>query len=161
MPESTIFTVSPSQGLRIWLLDSKSLFFGLDTPGSTTRCRLYFNLPVLVLIVVSWTGVWCSEAWGLKNCLSRTFQKRPRTERNVYNTEGQRTSGQRDKLSGLEDEARLMAKSSIYRTIHCKKRLSIFQSPAGMSLAKLSLAGNNLINNLINNLSIPGPGRVS
>ncbi len=36
-------------------------------------------------------------------------------------------------------------------TIHCKKRLSIFPSPAGMSLAKLSLAGNNLI--------IPGWGR--
>jgi hypothetical protein len=29
--------------------------------------------------------------------------------------------------------------------IHCKKRLFIFPSPAGMSLNKLSLAGNNLI----------------
>ncbi len=29
---------------------------------------------------------------------------------------------------------------------HCKKRLEIFLSPAGMSLTKLSLAGNNLIN---------------
>jgi hypothetical protein len=28
---------------------------------------------------------------------------------------------------------------------HCKKRLRIFLSPAGMSLTKLSLAGNNLI----------------
>ncbi len=34
--------------------------------------------------------------------------------------------------------------------LHCKKRLSIFPSPAGMSLTKLSVAGNNLI--------IPGHG---
>ncbi len=33
---------------------------------------------------------------------------------------------------------------------HCKKRLAIFPSPAGMSLTKLSPAGNNLI--------IPGRG---
>jgi hypothetical protein len=31
------------------------------------------------------------------------------------------------------------------RNIHCKKRLSCFPSPAGMSLTKLSLAGNNFI----------------
>jgi hypothetical protein len=30
-------------------------------------------------------------------------------------------------------------------SLHCKKRLTIFHSPAGMSLTKLSLAGNNLI----------------
>ncbi len=30
--------------------------------------------------------------------------------------------------------------------VHCKKRLAIFPPPAGMSLTKLSLAGNNLIN---------------
>ena len=29
--------------------------------------------------------------------------------------------------------------------LHCKKILAIFASPAGMSLTKLSLAGNNLI----------------
>ena len=29
--------------------------------------------------------------------------------------------------------------------LHCKKRLAIFPSSAGMSLSKLSLAGNNLI----------------
>ncbi len=29
--------------------------------------------------------------------------------------------------------------------VHCKKRLSIFLSSAGMSMTKLSLAGNNLI----------------
>jgi hypothetical protein len=29
--------------------------------------------------------------------------------------------------------------------LHCKKRLAIFPSPAGMSLTKLSLAGNILI----------------
>ncbi len=31
------------------------------------------------------------------------------------------------------------------RITHCKKRLSIFPSPGGMSLTKLSLAGNNKI----------------
>jgi hypothetical protein len=30
-------------------------------------------------------------------------------------------------------------------TVHDKKRLATFQSPAGMSLTKLSMAGNNLI----------------
>jgi hypothetical protein len=35
-------------------------------------------------------------------------------------------------------------------TVHCKKRFAIFPSPAGMSLTKLSLAGDNLI--------IPGQG---
>jgi hypothetical protein len=29
--------------------------------------------------------------------------------------------------------------------VHCKKRLAVFPSPDGMSLAKLSLAGNNSI----------------
>ncbi len=29
--------------------------------------------------------------------------------------------------------------------IHCKKRLAVFPSPAGMLLTKLSLAGNNLV----------------
>ncbi len=28
--------------------------------------------------------------------------------------------------------------------LHCKKRLAVFPSPAGVSLTKLSLAGNNL-----------------
>ncbi len=32
-----------------------------------------------------------------------------------------------------------------FANIHCKKRLMIFPSPAGMSLTKLSLDGNNLI----------------
>jgi hypothetical protein len=30
------------------------------------------------------------------------------------------------------------------QTIHCKKRLAVFPSREGMSLTKLSLAGNNL-----------------
>jgi hypothetical protein len=38
------------------------------------------------------------------------------------------------------------------RSIHCKKRLSVFPSPAGISLTNLSLARNNLI--------IPGQGEV-
>jgi hypothetical protein len=29
--------------------------------------------------------------------------------------------------------------------LHCEKKFTIFPSPAGMSLTKLSLAGNNLI----------------
>jgi hypothetical protein len=32
-----------------------------------------------------------------------------------------------------------------FMSIHCKKSFTIFPSPAGMSLTKLSLAGNNLI----------------
>jgi hypothetical protein len=32
-----------------------------------------------------------------------------------------------------------------HRTLHCKKRLAILPSPAGMSFTKLSLAWNNLI----------------
>jgi hypothetical protein len=36
------------------------------------------------------------------------------------------------------------------RSIHCKKRLSVFPSPARMSITNLSLAGNNL--------TIPGQG---
>jgi hypothetical protein len=32
-----------------------------------------------------------------------------------------------------------------YALLHCKKRLTIFLSPAGMSLTKLSLDGNNKI----------------
>jgi hypothetical protein len=36
----------------------------------------------------------------------------------------------------------------IYQTV--KKRFAIFQSPAGMSLAKLSLAGNNFSRDVTN-----------
>jgi hypothetical protein len=36
------------------------------------------------------------------------------------------------------------------KLLHCEKKLTIFPSPAGMSLTKLSLAGNSLI--------IPGQG---
>jgi hypothetical protein len=39
---------------------------------------------------------------------------------------------------------------NILKTLHCKKRLAVFPSLAGMSLTKLSLAGTNLI--------IPGQG---
>jgi hypothetical protein len=31
------------------------------------------------------------------------------------------------------------------RVLHCKKKLSVFPSPAGMSLTKLTVAGINLI----------------
>jgi hypothetical protein len=33
----------------------------------------------------------------------------------------------------------------IYGTVHCKKELAVFPSPAGMSLIKLFLGGNNLV----------------
>jgi hypothetical protein len=39
---------------------------------------------------------------------------------------------------------------SLLYTVHCKKRLEVFPFPDRMSLAKLSLAGKNLI--------IPGQG---
>jgi hypothetical protein len=32
-----------------------------------------------------------------------------------------------------------------YTVVHCKKKLAVFPSAAGMSLSKLSLAGNNFI----------------
>ncbi len=35
-------------------------------------------------------------------------------------------------------------KEKYWRKLHCKKSLAIFPSPAGMSLANLSMAGNNL-----------------
>jgi hypothetical protein len=38
-----------------------------------------------------------------------------------------------------------MCKTMSATNIHCKNRLGIFPSPAGMSLTKLSLGGNNLI----------------
>ncbi len=36
-------------------------------------------------------------------------------------------------------------KHGALHTVHCKKRFAVFPSPAGMSLTKPSLAGNNLI----------------
>jgi hypothetical protein len=36
-------------------------------------------------------------------------------------------------------------KSQLYALLHCKKRLAVFPSPAGMPLTKLSLAENNQI----------------
>jgi hypothetical protein len=38
--------------------------------------------------------------------------------------------------------------STFYEYAHCKKRLATFPSPAGMSLTKLFLGGNNLISNI-------------
>jgi hypothetical protein len=38
----------------------------------------------------------------------------------------------------------MIGAQSMETIIHCIKRLSIFPSPAGISLTKLSLAGNNL-----------------
>jgi hypothetical protein len=35
--------------------------------------------------------------------------------------------------------------SIIVQTVHCKKELAVFPSPAGMSLIKLFLGGNNLV----------------
>jgi hypothetical protein len=45
----------------------------------------------------------------------------------------------------------------MYISLHCKKWLSIFPPPAGMSLNKLSLAGNNLINSTRESLLIDIP----
>ncbi len=47
----------------------------------------------------------------------------------------------------LDVEVKLFQKNQQYvvvglRQVHCKKRLAIFLSPAGMSLTKLSLVGN-------------------
>jgi hypothetical protein len=49
----------------------------------------------------------------------------------------------------LEEEKTHRTRNKIIATkyihIHCKKKFAIFPSPAGMSLTKLSLDGNNLI----------------
>jgi hypothetical protein len=36
-----------------------------------------------------------------------------------------------------------LMRQPFYDDLHCKKRLAAFPSPSGMSLATLSLAGNN------------------
>jgi hypothetical protein len=50
--------------------------------------------------------------------------------------------------ANIYDPRRMMSKNRTGKgrschTAHCKKMLAIFASPAGMSLTKLSLAGNN------------------
>jgi hypothetical protein len=45
----------------------------------------------------------------------------------------------------LRDKLNNRSSADISETIHCKKGLAVFPSPAGMSLTKLSLAGNNSI----------------
>ncbi len=52
--------------------------------------------------------------------------------------------------SGIRDSRNILYISidNICVTLHCKKRLAVFPSPAGMSLTKLSLARNNLLINL-------------
>jgi hypothetical protein len=42
------------------------------------------------------------------------------------------------------DKVRPDGTANFSENIHCKKSLSNFPSPAGVSLIKLSLAGNNL-----------------
>ncbi len=49
----------------------------------------------------------------------------------------------KDSMTGDEATIRDWMKCS-YSTIQFEKRLAVFPSPAGMSLTKLSLAGNNL-----------------
>jgi hypothetical protein len=43
------------------------------------------------------------------------------------------------------DTVPLKPPNGLQNTVHCKKSLAIFPSPAGLSLTKLSLTGNNLI----------------
>jgi hypothetical protein len=45
-------------------------------------------------------------------------------------------------------------------SLHCKKRLSYFPSPAGMSLTKLSLGGNNLIRECLVSDIPDGDGKI-
>jgi hypothetical protein len=48
-------------------------------------------------------------------------------------------------LKNLQRDDEPLSTINIYRTVHCKKRLTVFPSPAGMLHTKLSLARNNLI----------------
>ncbi len=47
--------------------------------------------------------------------------------------------------SGLPARIQTQGDHQIYTVVHCKKKLAVFPSAAGMSLTKLSLAGNNFI----------------
>ncbi len=49
----------------------------------------------------------------------------------------------RDQEDEEDSIKQLKQKVRISNSVYCKKRLMIFLSPAGMSLIKLSLAGNN------------------
>jgi hypothetical protein len=50
-----------------------------------------------------------------------------------------------DNLSAITESINLIYFFSAPASLHCKKSVSNFPSPAGMSLIKLSLGGNNLI----------------
>ncbi len=52
--------------------------------------------------------------------------------------------GNYDRGHRTKTEESMIGAQSMETIIHCKKRLSIFPSPAWMSLTKLSLAGNNI-----------------
>jgi hypothetical protein len=49
-----------------------------------------------------------------------------------------------EKKLQIVDVIHLASVEDDLKKVHCKKRFAIFPSPAGMSLTKLSLAGNNL-----------------
>jgi hypothetical protein len=48
-----------------------------------------------------------------------------------------------EKQSWMKPEEELLAFPRFLPYLHCKKRLPVFPTPAGMSLTKLSLTGNN------------------
>jgi hypothetical protein len=64
---------------------------------------------------------------------------------------GQDSSGPQNPciLQHTNDRLKILA-DFLYREVHCKKRLSVFPSPAWMSLTKLSIAWKNS--------NIPGQG---
>jgi len=69
------------------------------------------------------------------------------TLRNVYLVNGFVAGREREEGGrGREEEGREGGRRDGVETTHCKKRLTRFPSQAGMSLAKLSLAVNNLLN---------------
>jgi hypothetical protein len=69
-----------------------------------------------------------------------------------YETEtykrGKRRGGKRTVVAGEFHDvlATVFVRIGTGFHVHCKKRLTIFPSTAGMPLTKLSLVGNNLIN---------------
>ncbi len=115
---------SPSQGLWIWLL------FSVYVPSCTVHCiyctvyiyRIHY-IPVLAK----------ANRYHLNIGASNSLAEKRRAEN--------------WKLVTL---CRVAISILFIPGIHCKKRFVIFPSPAGVSLTKLSVAGNDLV--------IPGQG---
>jgi hypothetical protein len=74
----------------------------------------------------------------------RTSDRIPKPAHNIINSLNKKMSPPRIKIN-FNRRGDLIGFPKIGKVLHCKKRLTIFPPLAGMSITKLSLAGNNLI----------------